>query len=119
MGTGTIFRERRAPMDIEKAKYNFNKKGKPRCFNCNIYKNMAKECQKPKKNNKMRKCYNCNKVGHLAKDCRLRQKIKTRSMQKESDEKDDNNKESFVKGSEQAQYNKPLYIVISKIDILF
>ena len=40
-------------------------------------------------------------------------------MQKESDEKDDNNKESFVKGSEQAQYNKPLYIVISKIDILF
>ena len=72
IGTGTIFRGRGALMDIGKSKDNFDKDRKPRCFNYNIYRHIIKECQKPKKDNKIRKCYNCNKVGHLAKDCRLR-----------------------------------------------
>ena len=59
-------------MDIGKSKDNFNKEGKPRCFNCNTYGHIEKKYQKPKKNNEIRKCYNCNKVGYLAKDCRSR-----------------------------------------------
>ena len=36
-------------MDIEKVKDNFDKDKKPKCFSCNIYEHMAKDCQKPKK----------------------------------------------------------------------
>ena len=67
-------------MDIRKFKDNYNKNGKTRYFNYNIYGHIAKNCQKPKKVKETRKCYNCNKVGHLAKDCRLRQKIKNKSI---------------------------------------
>ena len=63
-------------MNIRKSKDNFNKDGRL-------------------------KCYKCKKVGHLAKDCRSEQKMKTRSIQEESDKKDNDNKEDFVKGLEQ------------------
>ena len=108
-------------MDIRKSRDNFDENRKPRCFNCNVYEYMAKECRKPKKNKEMRKCYKCNKVRYLAKDCKLKQKIKIRRNQDESDESDNDNdkKESFIKGLEQAQYNESLYTVIPKIDILF
>ena len=43
-GTGTTYREKGIPIDIGKAKDNFNKDGKPKCFNYNIYKHIAKEC---------------------------------------------------------------------------
>ena len=98
--TGTIFRGREVPIDIGKSKNNYDKDRRPICFNCNIYRYMAKECQKPKKDKEMRKCYKCDRIGHLAKDCRLGQKIKTRSVQKEFDKEDDNNKEDFVEDSE-------------------
>ena len=35
-------------MVIGKAKDNFNKDRKPKCFNCNIYKYIAKNCRRPK-----------------------------------------------------------------------
>ena len=35
---------RDTPMDIGKARENFNKDRKLRCFNCNTYRYMAKEC---------------------------------------------------------------------------
>ena len=63
-------------MDIRKAKDNFDKDGKPKCFNCNTYGYMAKDCQKPKKEWNTRKCYKCKKIGHITKNCRLGQKIK-------------------------------------------
>ena len=87
-------------MDIGKSRDNYDKEGRPRCFNCNIYRHMAKECQKPRKDKEMRKCYKCNRIGYLAKDCRLGQKMKIKSTQEENDEENDNNKEDFVKGSE-------------------
>ena len=31
-------------MDIRKARENFDKDGKPKCFNCNIYEYIAKKC---------------------------------------------------------------------------
>ena len=41
--TGTIYGERRQPIDIGKSNENF-KDGKPKYFNCNKYRHMAKEC---------------------------------------------------------------------------
>jgi len=43
-----IYREKGTPMDIGKTKDNFDKDKKPKCFNCNIYRHMAKDCQKLK-----------------------------------------------------------------------
>ena len=48
-GTGTIYRERDISINIGKAKDNFDKDGKPKCFNCNVYEYMIKNCRKPKK----------------------------------------------------------------------
>ena len=68
--TGTTFGGQRIPMDIGKACDSFDENGKPRCFNCNAYRHMARECRKPKKEKETRKCYKYNKVEHLAKDCK-------------------------------------------------
>ena len=116
---GVIYRGRRVLVNIGKSRENFNKNGKLRCFNYNIYKHIAKNCQKSKKKKETRKCYKYNKVGHFAKDCRLEQKIKNRSIQEELDNGNNDKQESFVRGLEQVWYDKPLYIVISKIDTLF
>jgi len=45
-GTGTIFGGKGASMDIGKFRDNYDKEGRSRCFNCNIYKHMAKKCWK-------------------------------------------------------------------------
>jgi len=99
-GTGMTFGGQETSIDIGKSQDNFDKDGKPKCFNCNIYRYLAKECRRSKKDKETRKCYKCNKVGHLAKDCRSGQKMKIRINQKDSDEEDNNNKKGFVKGSE-------------------
>jgi len=87
-GSEIIYGGRGAPMDIGKSKNNYDKDGKPKCFNCNIYRHIAKDCQKLKKEKKIRKCYKYNKVRHLAKDYMTGQKMKNRSVQKNSDDKD-------------------------------
>ena len=61
-------------MDIRKSRDNFDKNGKLRCLNYSIYRYIAKEFQKPKRERKIRKCYKCDKVEHFAKNCRLGQK---------------------------------------------
>ena len=48
MGIGTTYSGRGQPMDIGKSNDNF-KDGKPKCFNCNKYGHMTKECQSEKK----------------------------------------------------------------------
>jgi len=90
-------------MDIRKARDNFNKNRKLRCFNCNAYGHMARDCRKPKKEKEMRKCYKYNKIGYLAKDCRSKQIMKIRRNQDEvdkSDAEEDDKKKSFVEGLE-------------------
>jgi len=66
---GTIYGGRGQPMDIGKSNKNF-KDGKPKCFSCNKYGHMVKECQSKKKECKTRKCFKCEKEGHIAKDCK-------------------------------------------------
>ena len=57
-------------MDIGKSRDNFDKDKKLRYFNCNIYRYIAKDYQRPKKEKEIRKCYKCDKVEHLTKNCR-------------------------------------------------
>ena len=47
---------------------------------------MVKNCQKPNKERNTRTCYKCNKVEHITRDYRSEQKIKNRSIQKNTDE---------------------------------
>ena len=68
------------PMDIEKTKENFNKDGKSKCFNCNIYEHIAKDCQKLKKEKDTQKCYKCGQIEHIARDCKTKQKMKKQSI---------------------------------------
>ena len=55
-----IYGEKGTSMDIRKAKDNFNNNGKPKCFNCNVYGHIAKDCRKPKKEQDIRKCSTYN-----------------------------------------------------------
>ena len=62
-------------MDIGKNNNNF-KDRKPKCFNCNKYEHIAKECWNKKKEKETRKCFKCNKEGHTTKDCKKKQLMK-------------------------------------------
>ena len=78
--TWMIYRERGISIDIGKAKDNFDKDKKLKCFNYNIYRYIVKNCQKPNKEKDTRKCYKCNKIRHIVKDCISEQKIKNCSV---------------------------------------
>jgi len=90
--TETTYGGRGQPMDIGKSNDNF-KDGKPKCFNCNKYRYMAKEYRVEKKERETQICFKCNKKGHIAKDCREKQIMKKRKVQKESDDEDNKEKE--------------------------
>ena len=75
------------PMDIGKSNDNF-KDGKLKCFNCNKYGHMVKECRAEKKEQDTRTCFKCNKKGYIAKNCKERQTMKKRKVQEELDEED-------------------------------
>ena len=75
-------------MDIGKSNDNF-KDRKPKCFNCNKYRHMAKECQTERMEWKTRTCFKCDKKEHIAKNCKGKQIIKKRKVQEESDDEDD------------------------------
>ena len=93
MATGTTYGGRGQPMDIGKSNDNY-KDGKPKCFNCNKYGHMAKECQVVKKEHETRTCFKYEKKGHITKNCKEKQMMKKRKIQEEeSDEEDKNDKE--------------------------
>ena len=92
----TTYGRQEQPMDIRKSNDNF-KDRKPKCFNCNKYSHMAKECWK-KKEKETRKCFKCDKEEHIAKDYKEKQSMKKRKIQEESDDEDnkeDNKKQCF------------------------
>ena len=68
-GMRTIYGGQGQPMNIGKYNNNF-KDGKPKYFNCNKYRYIAKECQSKKKEYEIRKCFKCEKEGHIVKDCK-------------------------------------------------
>ena len=65
-------------MDIRKSNNNF-KDGKPKCFNCNKYRYIVKECWK-KKEKETWKCFKYDKEGYIAKDCKEKQSIKKQKI---------------------------------------
>ena len=92
MGTGTIYGGRGQPMDIGKSNDNF-KDRKPKCFNCNKYRHIAKECQAEKKEQETQTCFKCDKKGHITRDCKEKQTTKKRKVQEESDDEDNKKEE--------------------------
>ena len=103
--TRVIYSGWRQSMDIGRSNKNF-KDGKPKCFNCNKYRYMAKECQIKKKEQEIRTCFKCNKEGHIARDCKGKQVMKKRKVQEGSDNKNKKNKEGFGKDLKQVQYKR-------------
>ena len=92
--TRTTYGGREQPIDIEKSNKNF-KDRKPKCFNCNKYRHIAKECQSEKKEWETQMCFECDKKGHIAKDCKGKQMMKKWKVQEESNNKDKKNKQGF------------------------
>ena len=80
-------------MDIRKSNNNF-KDRKPKCFNCNKYGHMAKECWK-KKEKEMRRYFRCDKQEHIAKNCKERQSMKKQKIQEEMNNKKKGTKQGF------------------------
>jgi len=99
MGTGITYGGRGQPMDIGKSNNNF-KDEKPKCFNCNKYGHMTKECQSEKKEREMRMCFKYDKKGHIAKDCKGKQIMKKRKVQEELDNEDKEKEKGFGKDLE-------------------
>ena len=79
------YKGRDVSIDIGKTRNNFDKDGRPKCFNCNIYKHIAKDCRKPKKEQDARKCYKYEKIEHITRNCKLGQRMKNQGVQEEPD----------------------------------
>ena len=92
--TGTTYGGRGQPIDIERSNDNF-KDRKPKCFNCNKYRHMAKDCQGKKKEWEMRKCFKCDKEGYIAKDYKGKQMMKNRKVKEDSDDEDNKKEKGF------------------------
>ena len=86
-------------MDIGRSNDNF-KDGKPKCFNCNKYRHIVKDCWGKKKEQETRKYFKYNKEEHIAKDYKRKQTIKNRKVKEDSDDKDDKKKKGFGKDLE-------------------
>ena len=58
---------------------------------------MAKKYQLKKKKRETRKCFKCDEKEHIAKNCKRKQLMKNHKVQEESDNEDDNRKNSDKK----------------------
>ena len=97
-------------MDIEKSNNNF-KDRKPKFFNCNKYRHIAKEYQSKKKEQETRKCFKYDEKEHIVKNCKGRQLMEKCKVQEESDNEDDkenDKKQGFGEDLEQAWYKRSL-----------
>jgi len=77
--TGTTYSGQEQPMDIGRSNENF-KDRKPKCFNCNKYRHMVKECRSKKKEQETRMCFKCDKKEYIARDCKGKQTMKKRKV---------------------------------------
>ena len=83
---GMIYEGQEQPIDIGKSNNNF-KDRKPKCFNCNRYGHIAKECWK-KEEKETRKCFKCDRKEHITKDYKEGRLMKKQKVQEESNEED-------------------------------
>jgi len=67
----TTYGEQSLPIKIRKSNENFKDRN-PKCFNCKIYRYMARDCKKPKKKKDTQKYYKCRRTEHIARDCRTK-----------------------------------------------
>jgi len=100
--SGTTFGGRGRAMEVDKVQSK-------RCYNCQRFGHIAKECRSPKKERKEFKeltCYNCGIKGHTANKCRKPKKgYKVRKVDEESSDEEETSKveevdEDFPKGSD-------------------
>jgi hypothetical protein len=79
--SGVIYGGKGQPMEIGQRRLEWSKDGTPKCYRCDQYSHIGKECLKKSQGVK---CYGCGKFGHLAKECQSKGKtqfkIKVRSM---------------------------------------
>jgi len=68
------------PMEIGRQQNNGQER-KTKCYNCNRFRHIAKDCRQPKKEKKQQECFKCGKEGYIAIGCRAPQQMKTRSAQ--------------------------------------
>jgi hypothetical protein len=90
------------PMEIGKRKFLWNDKGEPKCYKCESYGHMGKNCPNKKSSNV--KCYRCGKFGHVSKSC-WSKGPKVRMMNEETGnlemiEEEAKPNQGFSKGSE-------------------
>ena len=78
--TETTYKGRGQTMNIGKFNKNF-RDGKLKCFNCNKYRHMAKECRLKKEDKQQ--CFKYDKERHIAKDYRETQAMKKCKVQEE------------------------------------
>ena len=105
IGKTKQYKERGQLMNIRKSNDNF-KDGKSKCFNCNKYGHVAKECWKNKEK-ETRKYFKCNKEGHIVKNYKEKQLMKKQKIQEElEDEEKDNKKQDFRENLKYAQYKR-------------
>jgi hypothetical protein len=82
--TGVIYGGKGQPMEIGRTKFEWNKDGTPKCYKCDQFGHIGREC--PKKFQGV-KCHGCGKFGHIVKDCcskgKMQFKVKVRSMNDE------------------------------------
>ena len=105
IGMETTYRGREQPINIGKFNENF-KDGKPKCFNCNKYKHIAKECLSKKKEHETRTCFKCDKKEHIARDCKEKQIIKKRKVQEGLDNENKKSEQGFSEDLKQAWYKR-------------
>jgi len=85
------------PMEIGQQQNNEQGR-KLKCYNCNRFGHIAKDCRQPKKEKKPQECFKCGKEGHIVIGYRASQQMKTRSSQQENS--DDEEQKGFIEGLE-------------------
>jgi len=95
-GSGITYGGMGKPMEIGQQQNN-GQGCKLKCYNCNKFGYIAKDCRQPKKEKKSQGWFKCGKEGHIAIGCRAPPQMKIRSSQQ--GDSDDEEQKDFAEGS--------------------
>jgi hypothetical protein len=101
--TGVTYGGNGQPMEIGRKRLEWSKDRTPKCYKCNQFGHIRKECPKKNQGTQGVKGYGCGKFGHVAKHCQFKgktqSKFKIRSMNKgETTTNVEEIKEDFLEG---------------------